>query len=51
MELLTKVTYRGRLATIVSRCYVSGEWLYGLRFPSGKIIDYIPGSKLKVVTD
>jgi len=47
-ELNTIVKFRGRPVTIVSRCYVAPDWLYGVRFKSGKVVDYIPGRMLSV---
>lgn len=41
-ELQAVVNYRKRPATVVGRCYVSNEWLYDLRLPSGKIVQYVP---------
>lgn len=49
-DLGATVVYSGRTVKIVSRCYVGGEWLYGLRFKSGRLVDYIPHSSLKPVT-
>jgi len=40
--LSATVTYAGRPAVIASRCWVGGEWLYGLRLPSGEVVNYVP---------
>lgn len=36
------VKWRGHDVLIVSRCYSGGEWLYGVRLKSGKVVDYVP---------
>jgi hypothetical protein len=41
-ELGASAKYRGRPVTIVSRVWVNGGWLYGLRLASGHVVDYIP---------
>jgi len=47
--LKTKVLYQRTTATIISRCFAGGEWLYGLRLKSGRLVDYIPASMLRDV--
>lgn len=47
--LHSEATYRKRRVTVVCRCYVSGEWLYDLRYESGKIIQYVPARKVRDV--
>jgi hypothetical protein len=47
-ELNATAMYRGRPVTVISRVYVGGEWLYGLRLANGRVVDYIPGRSLKV---
>lgn len=45
-DLDSTVTYRGRPVTVVSRLCVSGEWLYGIRLRSGRVLDYVPARML-----
>ena len=45
-DLGITVLWAGRRVVIVSRCYAGGEWLYGIRLPRGKVIDYVPSRLL-----
>lgn len=42
LRLQATVVYSGQHATIVSRCYVGGEWLFGLRLRNGELVHYVP---------
>ena len=48
IALQTPVKYKGRRATVMGSCFIGGEWVYQLRFASGKIVDYVPGRMLRV---
>ena len=47
-DLGDSVMWAGRRVTIVSRCFAGGQWLYGIRLPRGKVINYVPHRLLSV---
>ena len=48
-NLSTECIYRGHPATIVSRCYADGCWLYGVRLArTNEVIDDLQERDFKV---